>query len=446
MLRNLQLCLSVMLLVACGVNCGGTQQAGQGQPTVELEEPGELAPRVIGYRLNVGDEIWVRVWEQPRQTMSGQAPSGGVEPGGPTGVPSAPGVGWSQPYRLAPYDVATVEVWSLPELEGPRTQLEGEEAGYRLRPGDLLRVGVWGVVELDRLVRVRPDGNFSYDLVGEVKAQGRTVPEIREELRRRLSDYVKDPQVSLAVEDFAPRGVARFDARDCMVRLDGVLTYALVGELQVVGRTLEEVRAEIERRLPEELGRSRVSVELKSMAPERTVKLDEKVVVRPDGMVDLLWVGQVPAAGGTVGELANELQRVLRGAVLNPAVSVTVTQLAAKRVMVLGAVRNQGIFGFTAMLRLSEALAVAGGAIEDANLSQVRVIRATPEGRDVRRVRVDRLLAKGDLSQDLLLEDGDVVFVPNKLVADVNYYVLRMLPFVDLVYTMALTRDVLEAW
>jgi len=261
-----------------------------------------------------------------------------------------------------------------------------------------------------------------------------------------LTEYLKDPQVSLAVEDFASRSLTRFDIRECMVRPDGALTFPLVGEVRAAGRTVEEVRREIEARLAGLVERPRVSVELKTMAPERTVKLDEKVVVRPDGMVDLLWVGQAQVAGRTVGELANGLQEDLQATMLSPAVSVVVTQLAAKRVMVLGAVRNQGIYGFDTALRLTEALAIAGGAVDDANLSQVRIIRATPAGRDVRRVRLDRLLAKGDLSQDLLIQDGDVVFIPNKWLADVNYYVLRVLPFVDMVYTMALTRDVIEAW
>ena len=395
---------------------------------MELVGPGEALPRVIGYQLNVGDQVWVRVWEQPR--------AGGIaEVEGSERSRTRP----ASVYRLAPYDVVTVDVWSLPEPTE-----EGD--AYRLRSGDLLRVDVWGVPELDRQVRVRPDGRFSYDLIGEVEARGRTVPEVREDLQERLSTYLKDPQVSLAVEDLAPRALTRLDMRECLVRPDGGCTVPLAGEVRAGGRTVEEVRGEIERRLADVVERPRVSVELKTMAPERTVKLDEKVVIRPDGMVDLLWVGQVPAAGRTVGQLANDLQAGLQGTMLNPAVSVVVTQLAAKRVMVLGAVRNQGIFGFEAVLRLSEALAIAGGAVEDANLSQVRIIRATPTGRDVRQVRVDRLLAKGDLSQDLLIEDGDVVFVPNKWIADVNYYVLRVLPAVDLLYTMVLTRDVIDEW
>lgn len=419
---GLRISLLTVLLLGCGFGCSGFLPAAAGRAEVELVGPGEPPPRLIGYRLNVGDEVWVRVWEQPRVGSVGEEP------------------GRAPVYRLAPYDVVTVDVWSLPEPEQ-------QEGAYRVRAGDLLGVNVWGVSELDRQVRVRPDGHFSYDLVGEVEAGGRTVPEVREDLQQRLSVYLKDPQVSLTVEELvAPRPLTRLDMRDCLVRPDGGCTVPLAGEVQAAGRTVEEVRREIERRLAEVVERPRVSVELRTMAPERTVKLDEKVVIRPDGMMDLLWVGQVPAAGRTVGQLANGLQADLQGAMLNPAVSVVVTQLAAKRVMVLGAVRNQGIFGFQSVLRLSEALAIAGGAVEDANLSQVRIIRAMPSGRDVRRVRVDRLLAKGDLSQDLLIEDGDVIFVPNKWIADVNYYVLRVLPFVDMVYTMALTRDIVEAW
>ena len=422
--------LLTALLLAGGLGCAGSSE----RSPVELTAEGGPQPRRIGYRLNVGDEVWVRIWEQPRLSVPGSAAP--AEQGGAETTPIGPLAG---SYRLVPYDVVTVDVWSLPE---PRSA----GPGYGLQAGDLLRVSVWGIPELERLVRVRPDGNFSYDLVGEVKARGRTVPEVHRELQERLSAYLKDPQVSVAVEDFAPRDLARVEIRESLIRPDGAFSFPLVGEVRAAGRTVEEVRREIEGRLAGVVERPRVSVELKSMAPERTVKLDEKVVIRPDGMVDLLWMGEVAAAGRTVGELAAGLQGDLQGTMLGPAVSVAVTKLAGKRVMVLGAVRNQGVFGFSSGLRLSEALAIAGGAIDDADLSQVRVIRATPSGRDVRQVRVDRLLARGDLSQDLLLQDGDVVFIPNRWIADVNYYVLRMLPFVDMVYTMALTRDVIEAW
>ncbi len=245
-MSGLRISLLTVLLLGGGFGCSGFLPAAAGRVEVELVGPGEPSPRLIGYRLNVGDEVWVRVWEQPRVGSEGEEP------------------GRAPVYRLAPYDVVTVDVWSLPEPEQ-------QEGAYWVRAGDLLGVNVWGVSELDRQVRVRPDGHFSYDLVGEVEARGRTVPEVREDLQQRLSVYLKDPQVSLTVEELvAPRPLTRLDMRDCLVRPDGGCTVPLAGEVQAAGRTVEEVRREIERRLADVVERPRVSVELKTMAPERT--------------------------------------------------------------------------------------------------------------------------------------------------------------------------------
>src|SRR5690606_26467974 len=67
-----------------------------------------------------------------------------------------------------------------------------ERESYRVNAGDTLEVSVWQEVELQRQVLVRPDGAFSFPLAGEIMAEGRTVREIREELESKLSRYIPD--------------------------------------------------------------------------------------------------------------------------------------------------------------------------------------------------------------------------------------------------------------
>jgi polysaccharide export outer membrane protein len=70
---------------------------------------------------------------------------------------------------------------------------------YRVGPEDVLRISVWRDETLTREVLVRPDGLMSFPLIGDVRADGRTVEEIKAEVASRLARYVPDPTVSVEV-------------------------------------------------------------------------------------------------------------------------------------------------------------------------------------------------------------------------------------------------------
>ncbi|MEO7861507.1 MAG: polysaccharide biosynthesis/export family protein, partial [Nitrospirales bacterium] len=63
------------------------------------------------------------------------------------------------------------------------------DPGYRLGAEDIMLVSVWKDEHLTREVVVRPDGAFSFPLVGDVQAENRTVEDIRADLVTRLTRY-----------------------------------------------------------------------------------------------------------------------------------------------------------------------------------------------------------------------------------------------------------------
>jgi polysaccharide biosynthesis/export protein len=73
------------------------------------------------------------------------------------------------------------------------------EPGYRLGAEDIMLVSVWKDEQLTREVVVRPDGMFSFPLVGDIQAEDRTVEEIRGDLVKRLTKYIPNPNVSVAI-------------------------------------------------------------------------------------------------------------------------------------------------------------------------------------------------------------------------------------------------------
>lgn len=75
-----------------------------------------------------------------------------------------------------------------------------EPEPYRIQPGDVLMVSVWKEQDLMSEVLVRPDGGLSFALVGDVRASGRTVDELRTLVDERLSKFIPDPSVTIAVK------------------------------------------------------------------------------------------------------------------------------------------------------------------------------------------------------------------------------------------------------
>ncbi len=70
---------------------------------------------------------------------------------------------------------------------------------FTLGPGDVLQVSVWKDEALTKEVLVRPDGYFSFPLVGQVKAVGRTIQEIQKTLKDNLKEYVPDSPVTVSL-------------------------------------------------------------------------------------------------------------------------------------------------------------------------------------------------------------------------------------------------------
>jgi polysaccharide biosynthesis/export protein len=69
----------------------------------------------------------------------------------------------------------------------------------RLGPGDRIRVSVWGEDRLAHDVEVGPDGSISFPLIGDVQVVGLTLDELRVEVAQRIKALVVDPVVSVSL-------------------------------------------------------------------------------------------------------------------------------------------------------------------------------------------------------------------------------------------------------
>lgn len=138
--------------------------------------------------------------------------------------------------------------------------------------------------------------------------------------------------------------------------------------------------------------------------------LEREVRINNAGQILLPLIGLVDAAGKTETELALEIaQRYAADWLQNPQVTVFVQEYASRRVTVGGAVEKPGIFPIDSQLTLIQALALAEGFNEVADLENVLVFRTVGGQRMFARFDV-KMIQNGELD-DPVLEGEDIVVV-----------------------------------
>lgn len=149
-------------------------------------------------------------------------------------------------------------------------------------------------------------------------------------------------------------------------------------------------------------------------------RLQRSVRILPDGTFSFPLVGRVEAAGKVIADveaiLADRLKSQYRGDV--PQVTVSVVSPSGLQFSIIGKVRSPGTFTPGRYVNVLEALSLAGGPAEFAQLSNIIVIRKEGEALTSFRVRLNDLL-KGSPSQEDLstrgipeVRSGDTIIVP----------------------------------
>ncbi len=154
--------------------------------------------------------------------------------------------------------------------------------------------------------------------------------------------------------------------------------------------------------------------------------------VSAQGYISYPFIGRIRAAGFTVEELAERIQIKLGEEYLvDPHVNVFIKDYA--KFFVSGAVRNEGAYELDSAYALSDVIAMAGGAGENADLEKITVIREGEEGRE--RIYVD-LEIQGDLFEikpfdRIIVDKYGKIGVFGQVRSPGRYYVRRGLTVVD---------------
>ena len=258
---------------------------------------------------------------------------------------------------------------------------------YKLMPGDVLdvlyqistwvkkesfKIGVDNIVavkfvynpELNEKQMVRPDGKISLPYIGEVYVLGKTVEELTKELRERYSKILQNPEIYVTVPEFRS--------------------------------AIKELKADLH------------------TAPRGLSRL---VTVRPDGYVTFPIVGDIFVANKTVPEVNKILNDLYEKMLPGVHCDLFLERHSGSLVYVVGEVKNPGAYKIIKPISILHALTLAGSYLPSANLKQVVVIRKHKDKMVARRINLEDILSLKKGSKLFYLQPDDILYIPKTKVA-----------------------------
>ncbi len=274
---------------------------------------------------------------------------------------------------------------------------------YRVGPGDELALIMWqGGKSTEHKVVVQIDGVISLPYQEGLQVNGLTPREIDGYVTKLLSRYERRPRVDVRVLKHINKKASIFGEVQSLVRQPtGPGVYALKGKENLV--------------------------EFLSRAGG------------PGSEADLTRV-QVNRGGKTIIlnlERAIKYGDSMENAIVDDGDTVFVPSLAQskRRVYVLGEVGKPGIVEFSGDIRLLDAVSQAGGFGKDAYYPDIRVVRSNQDRPLIFAVSFDAFLEKGDLTQNLALQDKDVILIPRRPIANWNQWINDIMPTLNVLTT-----------
>ncbi len=137
--------------------------------------------------------------------------------------------------------------------------------------------------------------------------------------------------------------------------------------------------------------------------------------VGTNGKISFPLLEEVQVAGLTVDQIEKMLKKLLEKDYLVKAhVQVFIEDYHVKQITVIGAVEKPGKYDLDALndTHVLEAVAMAGGFTDVANINGTRVLRAREGHTQTIPVRITDITKKGLSDQDVVLQSGDIVYVP----------------------------------
>lgn len=152
-------------------------------------------------------------------------------------------------------------------------------------------------------------------------------------------------------------------------------------------------------------------------------EFNQTVTIEPDGYITLKSVGTIKAEGLTIPELTTSVERAYSGILHDPVVTVDLKDFEKPYFLAAGQVSKPGKYDLRSDLTITEGVAIAGGFTEASKHSQVVLFRPGNNGMtEARVVNVKKMMSSRNLTEDIYLRPGDMIFVPQNRISKIQRY------------------------
>jgi len=273
-----------------------------------------------------------------------------------------------------PATAVPVVEYSLPERSITEVAPPAE---FRVGKDDKLEISVYAQKDLIIVQKVRPDGKVAFPLVGDIEASGRTPNEIREALEKRLSKYIRDPQVTVLITEYNSKTVSILGE----VSKPGLLT--LISDINLLE------------------GIARVGGITESADLQGALLVRNGQVV-PVNFYKLLRYGDAR-----------------QNVILQDKDTILIPNISVKKVFVLGEVMKPLVVILKGEVTILDAILQAGGFSRRAKTQNIFVIRGGLGSSTLLQVDLKAIIDRGDTASNFLLQPHDIIYVPPTIIADV---------------------------
>ena len=256
----------------------------------------------------------------------------------------------------------------------PSTPIINQNNPFVLGPEDLVTISVWGNGELTTEMPVRPDGLLSYPLIGDVKAQGLTPAQLKDEITTRLRKYITDASVTVVVKQI------------------NSINISVAGEVNAPG-TYKVNRPITLMHLFSMVKGFTENADLRKsylLRNGQKLKVNIHALVQEDDFTQNVW--------------------------LKPDDLVFIHDNFGNRINVMGEVKNPQVVIFQEGMTVMDAILMAAGLTDIAKANGTKVYRKnkTRSGQSIEKISIelDKVIFEGDLSKNILLKPGDIIHVP----------------------------------
>lgn len=293
-----------------------------------------------------------------------------------------------------------------------------EKAGapeYKVGAGDVISILYWtpsreeGFKQNVYTTTVRPDGKISFIFGDDIPVEGLTAREVDDVVTEMAKKYMRDPRIEVMVKEYKSKSCLLFGQINILQQgISGPGKYPLTGKTRVL---------------------------------DLIVSAGGVISGKDVGNADLRHVELVRKGKKYTLNLYNAMFRgdVSDNVVLENGDTITVPEMPtfAERVYVFGQVNSQGIIKLKDSQDLLTAIAISGGTTPVAVKSDIKIIREYKERNGkpiILSANLDQILLQGDLSQNIRLQDGDVIYVPRSTIGDINEFIANITPSLDFLY------------